>query len=247
MLPAPTILLADDEFSFRESTAELLREDGYRCDVSEDAHSALRFLCAGNYDLVIADIHMPGNRSLELVERVKEASPGTPVILVTGYPSMETAISSIHLPVAAYMTKPLQHDAFFQHVRTAIAESRYSRTLTRVKNTLRQCLEELDQIPPRQQNHLGENGARGDRVPHTTLRALAGCVAELVELEVQADPAANISRTCELLACPRLPRQRNVLRKAVQLLNETKRRFKSKELAQVRGMLDDLLKDSESS
>lgn len=244
MVYASSILLADDEYSFRESTAELLRGDGYRCDAACDGHAALELLRAGSYDLVIADICMPGNLNLEFVEEIAKTTPGMPVVLVTGYPSTETAISSIHLPVAAYLAKPLQYQELRCRVETILADSQPWRTFARVREQLRQCVEELDRL----QQGCGPAAVRqlnaSPRIPLVTLRALAGCVAELVAMEAAADPGRSMARTCQLLECPRLPYQRNVLRGAVQLLNETKRRFKSKELAEVRGMLETLLKES---
>ncbi|NLS97808.1 MAG: response regulator [Planctomycetaceae bacterium] len=244
MVYASSILLADDEYSFRESTAELLRGDGYRCDAACDGHAALELLRAGSYDLVIADICMPGNLNLEFVEEIAKTAPGMPVVLVTGYPSTETAISSIHLPVAAYMTKPLPYEGLRRRLETILADSQPWRTLARVREQLRQCVEELDRLQQGgDPGTVRQRNAR-PRVPLVTLRALGGCVAELVAMEAAADPGRSMARTCELLECPRLPYQRNVLRGAVQLLNETKRRFKSKELAEVRGMLETLLKES---
>jgi len=237
-----SILLVDDEASFRESTAELLRNDGYRCDASPDAQNALDRLLARSYDLVIADIHMPGNRNLELVEEIQRRSPELPVILVTGYPSTETAINSIHLPVAAYMTKPFPYEELCRQVRETIVGSHGHRTIARVREQLHQCLEELESV---QQFGTTTEAGNITRVPHSTLRVLASCVIELVELELEPDPKAAVIRTCKLLDCPRLPYQRNVLREAVRLLNETKRRFKSKELAHVRELLDQLLVETE--
>ncbi|MCI0692942.1 response regulator [candidate division KSB1 bacterium] len=59
------------------------------------------------YDLLIADIKMPGNDELEFIEEPPAIAEGLPVILVTGYPSLNTAIKSTRLHVAGYMMKPL--------------------------------------------------------------------------------------------------------------------------------------------
>jgi DNA-binding response OmpR family regulator len=62
------ILLADDEKNFLEAHADLLREEGYVCDCAADADTAKKLLMRSEYDLLIADIKMPGNNELELIE-----------------------------------------------------------------------------------------------------------------------------------------------------------------------------------
>ena len=96
------ILIADDEETFRSSTADLLRRDGYECNCVPDAGEAVKELREGSYDLLIADIHMPGNPELELVREIPVIAEGMPVLLVTGYPSANSAIEAIKLNVTAF-------------------------------------------------------------------------------------------------------------------------------------------------
>lgn len=79
-----TILLADDEPSFREATADLLRREGYACDEAASADAVQAALQQECYDLLIADIRMPGNPNLRIVRDAQNLVPGLPVILVTG-------------------------------------------------------------------------------------------------------------------------------------------------------------------
>ncbi|MHB8897546.1 MAG: response regulator [Thermoguttaceae bacterium] len=241
MVHVASILLADSDVSFRESTAELLRGDGFRCDVASDGGQAAELLKAGSYDVVIAGIRMSGNQRLELVEQIAGWSPGLPVIVVTGCPSMETAVSSVHLQVAAYLTKPLGYGELRCHLERLLVDSQWFHTVARVRGQLRQCVRELGRL----ERSGRVRGADGDstalHVPQLTLKSLAGCISELVTLEAGAAGPATVYRTCQLVECPSLSHQRDVLRQAVGLLEETKRRFKSKELAQIRQMLEPLL------
>src|SRR4030042_6214874 len=95
------ILIADDEETFRNSLADLLRQAGYQCDCAPDAIVAAELLHSAEYDLLIADIKMQGNFELEFIRALPQIAEGMPVILVTGYPSLRSAIESIQLPVAA--------------------------------------------------------------------------------------------------------------------------------------------------
>ena len=80
------ILIADDEKVFLESTADLLRRAGYECSCVPDAPSAIEELRKEEYDLLIADIKMPGNPDLELVRELPNIAEGMPVILVVPSP-----------------------------------------------------------------------------------------------------------------------------------------------------------------
>ena len=100
-------LLVDDEETFLYSTAELLRREGYGCDCAPDSATATTMLGNNSYDLLIADIKMPGNAELEFIKALPRIADGIPVILVTAYPTLMTAIQSIQLRVAAYLVKPI--------------------------------------------------------------------------------------------------------------------------------------------
>ncbi|MFL5520546.1 MAG: response regulator, partial [Gemmatimonadales bacterium] len=97
------ILFADDEATFLKATADLLRREGYEVDEVPDGACAMEKVAAGPYDLLITDLEMPGNSDLQLVRAIAEKSGGLPVIILTGYPSVRSAVASIELPVAAYL------------------------------------------------------------------------------------------------------------------------------------------------
>ena len=94
-------------------------------------------LLAGSpYDLLIADIRMPGNVNLDLLSHVAHAHSAVPVILVTGFPSLDTAIRAIELPVIAYLVKPIDFDSFLPRVRAAVNGARVTGTLRDVRERL---------------------------------------------------------------------------------------------------------------
>ncbi|HSE52645.1 MAG TPA: response regulator, partial [Gemmatimonadales bacterium] len=93
------ILLADDEATFLNSTAELLRREGYEVETVSDGATALQRAGAERFDLLITDLEMPGNSDLELVRRIAETSGGLPVIILTGFPAVRSAVACIELPV----------------------------------------------------------------------------------------------------------------------------------------------------
>ncbi len=121
------VLIADDEEDFLRFTASLFEKEGYECDCATDAHSAIEKLKQRRYDAVISDIRMPGNDDLKLVRETARIQEGVPVILVTAYPSMDTAIPAVELPVRAYVEKPVEFRELLTRVDDAILESRDSK------------------------------------------------------------------------------------------------------------------------
>lgn len=123
-VPRARILLADDEEDFLRFTANLFENEGYECDCATDAPSAVTRLEQRRYDAVISDIRMPGNDDLKLVREVARIQKGVPVILVTAYPSVDSAIPAVELPVRAYVEKPVEFRELLERVDGAILESR---------------------------------------------------------------------------------------------------------------------------
>lgn len=117
------ILVADDDAENRNTLAALVRRFRYECDEAVDGHQACEMLCDRDYQLVIADIHMPGNCSLELLDAADEVAPGVPFILVTAAASRETAMCAVGTQVTAYLEKPV----LAEHLRKAIEDALISR------------------------------------------------------------------------------------------------------------------------
>ncbi len=119
------ILLADDDETFRRSTADLLRQQGYACDDVRTAQEARHRLATARYDVFICDIRMPGNAELELLDWLA-ARPdlAQATILITGFPSLQVAIRSIDLSMTDYLVKPFEFARLVEAVRAVVAKSR---------------------------------------------------------------------------------------------------------------------------
>ena len=115
------ILIADDDETFSSATAELLRHEGYECDCVHDGMEATAQLQKTHYHVLISDIKMPGNTNLELINDLPRLARGVPVILVTGYPTLRSAVRSIQLPVVSYLIKPVNFDELLAQVRKAMS------------------------------------------------------------------------------------------------------------------------------
>src|SRR5262245_60910774 len=89
------ILVVDDEVSARTALAELLRGEGYAVEVAGDGFKALGKMDEFAPDLVLTDLNMPGIDGVELLRKVKEADSELPVVLMTAFGGVETAVSAM--------------------------------------------------------------------------------------------------------------------------------------------------------
>lgn len=118
----PRILLADDETLFGITTAQFLEAHGFSVLYREDGLRAMDDVSVEVVDLVIADLDMPGNRSLELLNFCRSRFPNIPFIVVTGRPTLPSAIEGIRLGIHDYFLKPLELDDLLHSVRRALQE-----------------------------------------------------------------------------------------------------------------------------
>ncbi|HEX7121245.1 MAG TPA: response regulator [Gemmatimonadaceae bacterium] len=229
------ILLADDEPAFLDTTADLLRRAAFACDTATSAHEARSRVTERPYDLLISDLEMPGNRDLALVRDVAALGGGLPVIIVTGYPSTQSAIASIDLPVTAYLVKPVEFRQLLERVERAIARHRAWQAVRRAEAELARWREELAPAA---------DDTRAAGVEAFLSLALHNVMGGLADLERMSRALASGSaapHACQVLNCPRGSELRAALRHVIMVLEETKSSFKSRRLAELRQQLELLL------
>lgn len=110
------ILVVDDDRVFRLSTAELLRQDGYEVVLANDGSGAVQALGTGEFDLMLLDLRMPGIDGIDLVEVLRKRGQGIPVLMITGFGTIETAVRSMHTGVEDFLTKPIDPDVLSARV-----------------------------------------------------------------------------------------------------------------------------------
>ncbi len=107
--PAPRrVLVADDEESIRETLSRTLVLAEYSVETVADGPSAVECLRAEAFDLLIADLSMPGLDGLAVVREARRLHPRIAVVIITGYPTEASAIEAINLGVSGYLTKPFR-------------------------------------------------------------------------------------------------------------------------------------------
>ncbi len=110
MTSARRILVVDDDRAFRLSTAQLLRQDGHEVDVAGDAAEAVERLEAGGFDLVLLDMRMPGMDGLTAVEVLRTRGLRAPILMISGFGTIDTAVESIHRGADHFLSKPVDPD-----------------------------------------------------------------------------------------------------------------------------------------
>jgi DNA-binding NtrC family response regulator len=118
-----SVLVIDDNADLAENIAEILEEYGVGVQLAGDAKQALACFDDRKWSLVVTDVRMPGIDGLELLSLIKERSPGTPVLVMTGFADRDTVARAHHSGALAVVHKPIDLDAFLELVeRVAAAE-----------------------------------------------------------------------------------------------------------------------------
>jgi DNA-binding NtrC family response regulator len=114
-----SLLIVDDEESVRDSLLNWFIEDGYRAETAENAGKALKMLDSDSFDIILADIKMPGMDGLEMMRRIKLLQPESIIIIMTAFASVDTAVRALKEGAFDYITKPFDPDDLTHLVRNA--------------------------------------------------------------------------------------------------------------------------------
>jgi DNA-binding NtrC family response regulator len=115
------ILIVDDDRAFRLSTAALLRADGHEVDAVGDGAAGAEALRATHYDLLILDLRMPGVDGLGVVEALRLWGERIPILMISGFGTVESAVRALHLGADDFLTKPVEPDVLSARVSDLLA------------------------------------------------------------------------------------------------------------------------------
>ena len=118
------ILVIDDEKVVQEGCTRILTGDGYDVETSYTGQEGFKKMEEETYDLVIADLKMPGISGMEVLKKIKKNDPDTSVIMITGYPTPETAVEAMKLGAFDYLPKPFTPAELISVVNKAIEEKK---------------------------------------------------------------------------------------------------------------------------
>jgi DNA-binding NtrC family response regulator len=118
----PSILVVDDELLIRDLLYDFFQQQGWTIAVAENGERALEILRTRKIDLLLTDIKMPQMDGLALTNQVRSLYPDIPVVLMTGYPSVETAVEGIKAKVEDYIIKPFNINKLFKVLKSQLEE-----------------------------------------------------------------------------------------------------------------------------
>ena len=106
--PDRSILIVDDEEAIRSSLSRMLQRENYHVEVASNPKDALDRLQASQYGLILTDVKMAGGSGLDLVQTVKQVSPKSLTIVMTGYGTIEMAVQAMRVGAFDFITKPYE-------------------------------------------------------------------------------------------------------------------------------------------
>jgi two-component system OmpR family response regulator len=116
------VLFVDDEKLFLTSMAMSLEQRQYRCATAQNGERALQLLRSEHFDCAIVDVRMPGMDGIELLRTMRKEFPGIPVILLSGYASVDLGVQGMELGAFDYLMKPLDLDELLDTIRRAVQD-----------------------------------------------------------------------------------------------------------------------------
>ena len=223
------ILLADDDLDYLGTMAELLRADGYEVTAARDSDETYAAAGAMEFDLLLADLEMPGNEDLSLVRGVAQRHGNLPIIIVTGFPSLRSTMACIELPVTAYLLKPVAFDEL--RARVAEAIERY-RAYRRADARLDQWKQDLAHATS------PKSGTGSAAFMRLALRNVMGSLTDVEQLASRSQTAREgAPHTCQQLSCPRGAQLVAAINETIFVLEQTRSAFKSTQLRDPRRKL----------
>lgn len=155
-----SILLIDDEKFLLEAVSDDLKENGYEVTTAISGEEGWRSFQLLRQDLVIIDLKMENMDGLEVSRKIKQLNPETPIMILTGYGSLETAIEALRLDLDDYVLKPVNRDELSEKIHHCL-NKKYNSNPTNPKPTFAQNLKLEEAGLTRRENEVVQYAAQG--------------------------------------------------------------------------------------
>jgi len=121
-----SILIVDDEEVVRHSHLRSLADTGCHTQAAEDGHQALQVMEQHAFDVVLLDLSMPGLDGMDVLKTIKQRWPESEVVIITGYPTIESAKEAVRLGAHNYIAKPVGPDDVIKAANEAMTQKRWA-------------------------------------------------------------------------------------------------------------------------
>ncbi|MDA8086493.1 MAG: sigma-54 dependent transcriptional regulator [Nitrospiraceae bacterium] len=133
------VLVVEDDFRMRGLIKELLEKQGYSVTTSHDGKDAFPLIKEQTFDVILTDLRMPDIDGMEVLSRAREASPCTPVIMLTGFATVDSAVEAMKRGAYDYIQKPFEPDALLLAVKRAAEYHRLADENLKLSAELERC------------------------------------------------------------------------------------------------------------
>jgi sigma-B regulation protein RsbU (phosphoserine phosphatase) len=172
-----SILTIDDEAGIRQNISAYLEDCGYRTLDAADGIEGMEIFHRESPDVVLCDLRMPGMDGLEVLARIRDESPDTPVIVVSGVGTLRDVVEALRRGAWDYLTKPIQDMEFLERaVDRALDRARLARENREYRDSLEAVIEELKQTLSRLEQDEQAGRSLQFRLLPPDGQAILGCV-----------------------------------------------------------------------
>lgn len=203
----PKILIIDDEKSIRNTLKEILSYEGYDVSEAPDGAEGIKLAEKDKFDIILSDIKMPKMDGIEVLEKLQEITPETPVVMISGHGNIETAVEAIRKGAFDYISKPLDLNRMLVTIRNAMDRSTLVKETKTLKRKIYKTTEMVGQSEPIQKIRdmiekvaptearvliLGPNGSGKELVARWIHEKSNRSASPLVEVNCAAIPSELI-------------------------------------------------------
>ncbi|HKQ32475.1 MAG TPA: response regulator, partial [Thermodesulfobacteriota bacterium] len=150
------VLVVDDEQLILKIISDILTKEGYEVVVANSCEKATEHLRTSHFNVVLSDIKMPVKSGIDLLGEIKRKDPNIPVILMTGFASLETAVEAVQEGAFDYLIKPLDYGKLRSVIEHAADRYELHRENTRLLSDLKELNSNLE-LKVRERNRQLEN------------------------------------------------------------------------------------------
>ena len=208
----PKILVVDDEAIVCQALTDVLGDEGYRVTTVQSAYEALDMMKRETFHILIADLRLPDLDGIELIAAARGIDPEILALVITGYPSIETAVEAMKTSAYDYITKPIDSDLLvaavrrgWERQRLAILNKQLLTRLLRTNEELREAKEKVEQLFEQAQQEIAERRRAEEELRRSfekLRRTLEETVHTLTSAVEMRDPyTAGHQRRVTQLAC----------------------------------------------
>ena len=203
----PKILIIDDEKSIRNTLKEILSYEGHEVSEAADGSEGIKLAEKDKFDIILSDIKMPKMDGIEVLEKLQELTPETPVVMISGHGNIETAVEAIRKGAFDYISKPLDLNRMLVTIRNAMDRSTLVKETKTLKRKIYKTTEMVGQSEPIQKIRemiekvaptearvliLGPNGSGKELVARWIHEKSNRSASPLVEVNCAAIPSELI-------------------------------------------------------